>query len=41
MEASSGYEDYYRRNRLAFRTEERLALAIPDIKAFVEITSAS
>ena len=41
VEASSGYEDYYRRNLLAFRAEERIALAIPDIKAFVEVTSAS
>jgi HK97 family phage major capsid protein len=41
VDASNSHEDYFRRNLVAIRAEERLALAVYRPAAFCEITNAS
>jgi len=41
VDASNSHSDYFRRNLVAIRAEERLALAVYRINAFCEITNAS
>jgi HK97 family phage major capsid protein len=41
VDASNSHEDYFSRNLVAIRAEERLALAVYRINAFCEITNAS